>query len=50
MLALVLAAPFVLLICVGIVANIQRSIRTAQQREQLFQQRAQRNGSAGGLH
>lgn len=47
--ALVLAAPFCLLVLVGIFASVQRSLRVAQQREQIFQERAKRDG-AGGLH
>jgi hypothetical protein len=38
-LALILAAPFLLIVSVGIFASMRRIVRTAQQREQEFQQR-----------
>jgi len=44
MLALVLAAPFILLVCVGLVSSWRRVVLSAQKRERQFQQSlAERN-------
>lgn len=48
-LALVLAAPFLLLVLIGIFASIQRGIRQAKEIEQLRKERAEWN-RAEGLH
>lgn len=37
--ALIIAAPFVLVVCVGVFFSMRRALRTAQQREQEFEQR-----------